>query len=119
MSHLKEPVVINFTVTSLSSNAYVLIHTTPYRFKFNANLYGSYGYIHAVNYPVDDVIYYIRNETTNTTIGRIDINSSTGKIVFNSDASTEISIDAGDTITISSPATNSIGRFGVSLVGER
>lgn len=118
MSHLKEPVVITFTAMDLSSNDYVLIFNAPFLFRFNENFYGSYGWIPAANYPSPAAVYYIRNETTNTAIGRIDI-STAGEFVFSSSDSGSIFIAAGNTISISSPATNGIGMFGVSLVGER
>ena len=119
MSHLKEPVVINFTATNLGNDDYVLIHYTPYRFKFNENFYGSYGWIPAANYPNADIVYYIRNETTDTVIGTMTIDSSTGGFDLVSTASAAINIAGGETISISCPATNNVGRFGVSLVGER
>lgn len=118
MSHLKEPVVINFLATDLNNDDYVLVYPAPYRFTFNADFYGSYGWIPIGVYPASDVAYYIRNETSGTAIGRMDI-LTTGEFYFNSEASASVYIEAGDVITVKSPATNSIGRFGVSLVGER
>ena len=119
MSHLKEPVVINFTATSLGANDYVLVYPTPYRFTFNENFYGSYGWIPSGNYPNADVAYYVRNETANTDIGRIDIYSSNGAFIFNTVDSSPVFVPVGNIITIKAPATASIGRFGISLVGER
>ena len=119
MSHLKEPVVITFLAVNLSNGAYELVFSAPYRFKFNENFYGSYGWIPPANYPALDTAYYIHNETTNTAIGRIDIYSSNGAFIFNSTDSLPINIAAGDEISIMAPAYNGIGRFGISLVGER
>ena len=120
MSHLKEPVVINFLAVDLSANDYVLLYSTPYRFTFLANFYGGYGWIDndPAYLPSANTSYYIRNETSNTAIGRMDI-STAGEFTFNSTDSASVYIPAGSTISISSPATNGIGRFGVSLVGER
>ena len=118
MSHLKEPVVINFTVHDLSNYDYALIFNAPFLFTFNENFLGSYAWVPATSYPSTDVLYNIRNETKNLAIGRMDI-LTTGEVIFNTTNSSSIFVSADDVITIRSPATQSIGIFGVSLIGER
>jgi hypothetical protein len=119
MSHLKEPVVVTFTVFDLNNNDYALIFNAPFLFTFNERFLGSYGWIPTANLPTTDVLYIIKNETTNTAIGRMDILASTGEFIFNTTNSLPIFVSADDVITIKSAATQSIGVFGVSLIGER
>ena len=119
MSHLKEPVVINFTVFDRANNDYALIFNAPFLFTFNERFLGSYGWIPDTTSMGADVLYNIRNETKNTAIGRMDIIKNTGEIIFNTTNSLPVFISADDVITIRSPATQSIGVFGVSLIGER
>lgn len=120
MSHLKEPVVITFLADTLSNNAYELLFPAPYRFKFNKDLFGSYGWIPSTTSMTgDEVIYLIENKTTGSFIGEIKIYKSNAAIYFFSVDHVPVAVSQGDIIAVYSQATKNIGRFGISLVGER
>lgn len=118
MSNLKEPIVITFTATNLTDNAYELIFPAPMRFYFNENFAGSYGWIYAI--PSATARYFVRNETQNQDIGSIDIDTAK-QFWFNTVEDARFTVQANDIITVKCPSipVTTFGTFGVSLVGER
>lgn len=120
MSHLKEPIVLNFTANTLANGAFEMEYPSVMYFKFNENLVGSYGWIPVANRPSSTVTYTLKEITTNNTFGSIQIDSA-GNFIYNTTNSEPFVVLPGYIITVYSTSMEASGikAFGVSLVGER
>lgn len=116
MSHLKESIILSFTVDA-AGIAYEMIFPSVTKFSFNTNFGGSYAHLEGAAPSGGNVEYIVRNETTPENIGTITITQTTGAIAFATTGTLTVAL--GDVITIKAAAGYSMGAFGASLVGER
>ena len=114
MSHLKESIILSFTTNTPGTN-YELIFPSVTKFTFNTNFAGSEFYLLGAN-PSSTVTYTVKNEVTANTIGTIAINNLGAILPI---ASSNLTVDVGDVVSIKADTGGGMGAFGCSLVGER